>query len=61
MENLKISFTYDSLDYQLSVPCDNNIPYNLAAAFAEVIKKSNANDTIVIGELIDEFNYQEES
>lgn len=46
MESLKISFIYDDLDYQLSVPCDDNIPYGLAAAFVEVIKKSNASDEI---------------
>nr|DAM84412.1 MAG TPA: hypothetical protein [Caudoviricetes sp.] len=36
---------------------DNNLPYNLAEAFREVIEKSNANPDIVIEQLIQNFGY----
>lgn len=56
-EAIVISFIYNSVDYTLSVPADDNIPYNLAAAFEEVIRKSSANPEIVIDELKNSFEY----
>lgn len=57
IDNLSISFTLDGLQYQITIPSDDNIPYNLAAAFEEVINKSNANPEIVIDELTAVFGY----
>lgn len=58
----RLSIYYDSngLNYSVSVPTeDENLPYNLAEAFANIIKKSNANENMVIQSLIEEFGYNE--
>lgn len=57
IDNLSINFTLDGLQYQITIPSDDNIPYNLAVAFEEVINKSNANPEIVLDELMDFFGY----
>lgn len=56
-EPIVISFSLGSIDYTLSIPVDDNIPYNLAEAFEEVIRKSSANPEIVIDELKNSFEY----
>lgn len=56
IDNLTITFACDGITHTLSVPCrDENLPYNLATAFAEVIRKSDANDEMVIENLMEEF------
>lgn len=56
IDNLTISFEHEDIVHTLSVPTrDENLPYNLATAFAEIIKQSNANVDIVINGLKDEF------
>lgn len=56
IDNLTISFEHEDIVHTLSVPTrDENLPYNLATVFAEVIKKSDANADIVINNLKDEF------
>lgn len=56
IDNLTISFGCDGITHTLSVPAmDENLPYNLATAFAEVIKHSDANAGMVIEELEVEF------
>ena len=56
--DLSINYECAGLQYFIKVPSDdNNLPYNLAEAFEEVIKKSNANADIVIGQLIESFGY----
>lgn len=52
IDNLKISYDYDR-DISVTLSTDtgydeNNLPYNLAALFAKVIKDSNANENMVI-------------
>ena len=55
IDNLTINFERDGIAHTLNVPTrDENLPYNLATAFAEVIKKSDANADIVINDLKDE-------
>ncbi len=53
--DLEISFTYHNLHHTIKVPTDydtiGNLPYDLAAAFEEVIEKSEANPAIVLEEL----------
>lgn len=59
IENLTINFEYEGLQYSIAVPSDyNNLPYNLAAAFREIIEKSDANSDIVIKQLIEDTGYQ---
>ena len=55
IDNLKISYDYDR-DISVTLSTDtgydeNNLPYNLAALFAKVIKDSNANENMVIENL----------
>ena len=61
IDNLTISFEREDILHTLSIPTrDENLPYNLAAAFAEVIKQSDANDEMVIDNLGEEFSYYKE-
>ena len=56
IDNLKISYDYDrdiSVTLSTDTGYDNNLPYNLAALFAMVIKDSNANEDMVIENLTD--------
>lgn len=56
--DLSINYEYEGLQYFIKVPSDdNNLPYNLAEAFREVIEKSNANADMVIEQLIENFGY----
>lgn len=56
--DLSINYEYGGLQYFIKVPSDdNNLPYNLAEAFREIIEKSNANPDIVIEQLIQNFGY----
>ena len=58
ISDLSINYEYAGLQYFIKVPSDdNNLPYNLAEAFEEVIKKSNANPDIVIEQLVQNFGY----
>lgn len=56
IDNLTINFERDGISHTLSIPTrDENLPYNLATAFAEIIKQSDANADIVINDLKDTF------
>ena len=56
--DLSINYECGGLQYFIKVPSeDNNLPYNLAEAFREVIEKSNANADMVIEQLIQSFDY----
>ena len=56
--DLSINYEYGGLQYFIKVPSeDNNLPYNLAEAFEEVIKKSNTNADIVLKQLVESFGY----
>ena len=56
--DLSINYECGGLQYFIKVPSDdNNLPYNLAEAFREVIEKSNANADIVLKQLIESFGY----
>lgn len=58
IDNLTINFECNGITHTLSVPTsDENLPYNLATAFAEIIKQSDANSEMVIDNLKDEFAY----
>lgn len=52
IDNLTINFEAGGIAHTLNVPTrDENLPYNLATAFAEIITQSNANADIVINDL----------
>lgn len=52
IEHLTISFTQDGLNYDINVPTDDdNVPFYLASAFIELIKKSGANGELVANQL----------
>ena len=54
MDNLKISYELDrdmSVILSASTGYDDNLPHNLAAVFAKVIKDSRANKDMVIENL----------
>lgn len=54
IQNLTITFTHDGLVHTLHVPTeDENLPYNLAAAFAEVLNKSYVNEYTFMEQLQD--------
>lgn len=62
IDNLTITFECNGITHTLSVPTrDENLPYNLAMAFTEIIKQSDANDEMVIDNLKDEFAYETNS
>lgn len=56
IDNLTITFESNGITHTLNVPTrDENLPYNLATAFTEIIKQSDANSEMVIDNLKDEF------
>lgn len=56
IDNLTITFESNGITHTLDVPTrDENLPYNLATTFTEIIKQSDANADIVINDLKDEF------
>lgn len=58
IDNLTITFESNGITHTLSVPTrDENLPYNLATAFTEIIKQSDANSEMVIDNLVTEFDY----
>lgn len=62
IDNLTISFERNGITHTLNVPTrDENLPYNLTTAFAEIIKQSDANDEMVLDNLGEEFSYKEDS
>lgn len=56
--DLSINYECGGLQHFIKVLSDdNNLPYNLAEAFEEVIRKSNANADIVLKQLVESFGY----
>ena len=61
IDNLKVSYELDrdiSVTLSASTGYDDNLPHNLAAVFAKVIKDSHANADIVIKYLKSELEYE---
>ena len=62
IDNLTITFESNGITHTLSVPTrDENLPYNLATAFAEIIKQSDANSEMVISNLMSELPHETNS
>ena len=62
IDNLTITFESNGITHTLDVPTkDENLLYNLATAFTEIIKQSDANSEMVIDNLKDEFAYETNS
>ena len=58
IDNLTINFESNGITHTLDVPTkDENLPYNLATAFTEIIKQSDANSEMVNDNLEAEFDY----
>lgn len=58
ISDLSINYECAGLQYLIKVPSEDcNLPYNLAEAFEEIIKKSNANTDIVLKQLVESFGY----
>ena len=52
IQDLTIKYRQSTLGYTIEVPVDDeNLPYNLADAFVEIINKSTANSDIVLEEM----------
>ncbi len=59
IDNITIAYNHYDVVYSMQIPkAGSNISYNLAEVFAELIKQTNANEEIVIEQLIDEFGYK---
>lgn len=61
IDNLKISYELDrdvSVILSTETGYNDNIPHNLAAVFAKVVKDSNANADMVIENLKMELDYE---
>ncbi len=62
IDNLTINFECNGITHTLSVPTrDENLPYNLATAFTEIIKQSDANSEMVIDNLMSELPHERNS
>lgn len=60
IDNLQVSYTEKGLFYTVSTVTgqDDNLPYNLADLFEDILIHSAANENIVIEQLISRFNYR---
>ena len=61
IDNLKISYELDrdiSVTLSTETGYDDNLPHNLAAVFAKVIRDSRANKDMVIESLKSELEYE---
>ena len=61
IDNLKISYELDrdmSVILSTETGYDDNLPHNLAAVFAKVIRDSRANKDMVIENLKNELDYE---
>lgn len=63
IDNLKVSFNYNNIQYTLSTSDDEpeNISYDIAEIVTQLIKLSGANSDIIIDSLIDDFGYEKEN
>ena len=62
IDNLKISYELDrdmSVTLSTDTGYDDNLPHNLAAVFAKMIRDSRANAEMVIENLKDELNNED--
>ena len=62
IDNLTISYELDrdiSVTLSTKIGCDDNLPNNLAAVFAKVIKDSCVNADMLVDNLKDELNNED--
>lgn len=58
IRDITLTFCEGNISYSMRLPeLSDNIPYDLADMFAELIRKTNANENMVIENLMDEFGY----
>ena len=61
IDKLTISYEFDrdiSITLSTETGYDDNLPHNLAAVFAKVIRDSRANKDMVIENIKNEFDYE---
>lgn len=60
IDSLEVTFTHNGLEHTIKVSTEEygNIPYDMAEMIKELIHYSNANPDIIIGTLIDTYNYK---
>ncbi len=52
IHNLTVNFDDEQLNHSIAVPTeDENTPYNLAAAFEEIVRKAGTIPDIIVKEL----------
>ena len=62
IDNLTINFESTGITHALRVPTrDENLSYNLATAFTEIIKQSDANSEMVIDNLMSKLPHESNS
>ena len=62
IDNLTITFESNGITHTLDVPTsDENLPYNMATAFTEIIKQSDANIEMVISNLMSKLPHESNS
>ena len=62
IDNLTITFESNGVAHTLSVPTrDENLPYNLATAFTEIIKQSDANIEMAISKFMSKLPHESNS
>lgn len=58
IRDITLAFREGNINYSMQLPeLSDNIPYDLADMFAELIRKTHANENMVIENLMDEFGY----
>lgn len=62
IQEISINIKNGSLTHtiQLDTDMDSNLPYDLAEAFIEVIRMTNANPDMVVEQLINEYGLQKD-
>ena len=56
--NITITYSKDGINYSMQIPeVDDGIPFYLADVFAVLIRQTNANEEMVLEQLIGEFGY----
>lgn len=60
IDSLEVTFTHNGLEHTIKVSTEEygNIPYDMAEMIKELIHYANANPDIIIGTLIDTYNYK---
>lgn len=56
IDDIKISYSLNSINVTLSIQDTDDLPYDLAEMFVKLIDDSNANAQIIIDELVSNYS-----